>query len=189
MYRRYQRLRDKIFTLAVGRSFLAMGPGCCICLPLRIYGEKRIRIGAGVYIGSDSWLQAIGDEATSDGPTIDIGSRVSISGHCTISSVESVIVEDDVLIARHVYIADHSHRYTNPALPIKDQGISRVAPVRLRRGAWLGQGVVVCPGVTIGSQAVIGANAVVTTDIPDFAIAVGAPARVVGDIRSVATVD
>ena len=59
-----------------------------------------------------------------------------------------------------------------------DQGLTKVAPVRIGRGAWLGQNVVVCPGVTIGEGAVIGANSVVNREIPPHSLAVGAPARV-----------
>ncbi|MNR40369.1 putative acetyltransferase [compost metagenome] len=52
-------------------------------------------------------------------------------------------------------------------------------PVTLKSGCWIGINVVILPGVTIGKNAVIGANSVVTTSVPDFAIAVGAPAKIV----------
>jgi acetyltransferase-like isoleucine patch superfamily enzyme len=63
-------------------------------------------------------------------------------------------------------------------VPIIDQGIDRVAPVVIEDGAWLGENVVVCPGVTIGRGAVVGANSVVLHDVPARSVAVGAPARV-----------
>jgi acetyltransferase-like isoleucine patch superfamily enzyme len=59
------------------------------------------------------------------------------------------------------------------------QGINGIAPVSIGRNAWLGQNVVVLPGVTIGEHCVIGANSVVNSSIPDFSVAVGAPARVI----------
>jgi acetyltransferase-like isoleucine patch superfamily enzyme len=59
------------------------------------------------------------------------------------------------------------------------QGINGVAPVTIGRGTWLGQNVVVLPGVTIGQHCVVGANSVVNSSIPDYSVAVGAPARVV----------
>jgi acetyltransferase-like isoleucine patch superfamily enzyme len=62
---------------------------------------------------------------------------------------------------------------------VLDQGIDRIAPVEIGDGAWLGENVVVGPGVRIGRGAVVGANAVVLDDVPDHAVAVGAPARVV----------
>ena len=78
-----------------------------------------------------------------------------------------------------LYISDHIHRYTHTNKPILSQGLDKIRPVLVKKGAWLGQNVVVCPGVTIGSGAVIGANSVVTRDIPDYSVAVGAPAQVV----------
>ena len=82
-------------------------------------------------------------------------------------------------MARNVYVADHMHAFEDGSRGVLDQGINRVAPVEIADGAWLGQNVVVGPGVRIGHGAVIGANAVVLEDVPDFTVAVGAPARVV----------
>jgi acetyltransferase-like isoleucine patch superfamily enzyme len=81
--------------------------------------------------------------------------------------------------ARNVYIADHSHAYDDVGVPVLAQGVTRVAPVEIEDGAWLGQNVVVGPGVRIGAGAVVGANSVVLSDVPDYSVAVGAPARVV----------
>lgn len=82
-------------------------------------------------------------------------------------------------MARYVYISDHSHAHASVKEAIKDQGIAKVSPVRICEGAWLGQSVVVCPGVTIGRNAVVGANSVVKHDVPDFCVAAGAPAKVI----------
>ena len=87
-------------------------------------------------------------------------------------------------LARGVYISDHTHGFDDPDIPIRDQPLARVAPVRIGRGAWLGQNVVVMPGVTIGAGTVVGANAVVTSDLPPRCVAVGAPARVLREIVS-----
>jgi acetyltransferase-like isoleucine patch superfamily enzyme len=153
--------------------------------PLRLSGEKRIQIGSGVYIGSGCWLQALpdGDNQT---VAISIGNGTSMAGACVISALRSVCLEENVLVARNVYIADHMHKYSEPDLPILAQGLDRIKPVHIKRGAWLGQNVVVCPGVTIGAGAVIGANSVVNQDIPDSCVAVGSPARIVKRIELVA---
>ena len=84
-----------------------------------------------------------------------------------------------MLIARGVYISDHIHAFDDPTRAVLDQGIDRIEPVEIGDGAWLGENVVVTPGVTIGRGAVVGANAVVLESVPDFAVAVGVPARVV----------
>lgn len=112
-------------------------------------------------------------------PAIRIGDRVSISGYCTITAISSVIVEESVLMARYVYISDHSHSVRDPDRPILAQGVTPPEPVLIKSGAWLGQSVVVCPGVTIGRNAVIGANSVVRHDVPDYCVAAGVPARLI----------
>ena len=93
--------------------------------------------------------------------------------------MQSVIIEEGVGIARGVYISDHSHGFKDPTRFIRDQGVDRIAPVRIGRGAWLGENAVIMPGVTVGRGAVIGANAVVREDVPDYSVAVGVPARVI----------
>ena len=87
-------------------------------------------------------------------------------------------------MARGVYIADHSHAFADTARPVLEQGITGVAPVEIGDGAWLGENVVVGPGVRVGRGAVVGANSVVLADVPDFAVAVGAPARVVRQLAA-----
>jgi acetyltransferase-like isoleucine patch superfamily enzyme len=147
-----------------------------IQIPVRLAGEHRIRIGTGVFVGSGSWLQTLGSAPE---VRLEIGDGTSIAGNCVISAAHAVRLGRDVLLARNVYISDHIHAYADTSRPVIGQGIDKLAAVVVDDGAWLGQNVVVCPGVRIGRGAVVGANAVVTDDIPDYTLAVGAPARVV----------
>jgi acetyltransferase-like isoleucine patch superfamily enzyme len=146
--------------------------------PVRLGGEERIAIGDRVFIGPGSWLQSLPD-GDNRSVAISIGNGSSIAGACVISAVRGVFLEEDVLLARNVYVSDHIHKYAQTGTPILAQGLDKISPVLIKRGAWLGQNVVVCPGVTIGEGAVVGANSVVTQDVPAFSVAVGAPARVV----------
>ena len=176
-YRLWARARSKAFSVLAGRSFAAFGARTVVETPVRIEGEGRMSLGAGVFIGSDCWLHVDGD---AEGPVaLEIGDGTSIVGHCVLSAVEHVRLGERVLLARGVYISDHSHGRRDADSAVLDQGVSDVAPVDIGDGAWLGENVVVCPGVTIGARAVIGANSVVTKDVPEGAVAVGAPARVV----------
>lgn len=150
--------------------------------PVRIGGEERIALGSRVFIGPGSWLQTLPD-GSNRSVAISIGSGTSIAGACVISAVRCVQLEEDVLLARNVYISDHIHRYTQIGTPILAQGVDKIIPVLIKRGAWLGQNVVICPGVTIGEGAVIAANSVVLSDIPDHCVAAGAPARVVKEME------
>jgi lipopolysaccharide O-acetyltransferase len=177
-YRVGSRLTAKTFSLLIGRSFASFGAHSVLTPPLRLSGEDRIRIGSGVFFGPGCWLQALPD-GESRATAISVGDGTSVAGSCVISAQRNVHLEDSVLLARNVYISDHIHRYTQIGVPIVAQGIDKVQPVVIKKGAWLGQNVVVCPGVTIGIGAVVGANSVVTQDIDDYSLAVGAPARVV----------
>jgi acetyltransferase-like isoleucine patch superfamily enzyme len=177
-YRGCVRFRDKVFSVAISGAFASFGSQTVLALPVRISGEKRIRVGNRVFMGAGSWLQTLTDDSNSD-VAISIGDGTSIAGNCVLSAVRGVILEEEVLLARNVYISDHIHRYTDLSQPVLAQGVDKIAPVLVKRGAWLGQNVVVCPGVTIGRGAVIGANSVVNEDVPDFCVAVGTPARVV----------
>ncbi len=182
LYRTSIRVRGKLFSLLISGAFARLGSKTVLMYPLRLNGEKRIAIDDRVFIGPGSWLQTLPD-GNNNSIAVSIGEGTSIVGACVISAVRSVKLEENVLLARNVYISDHMHKYTDIETPVMAQGVDKIEPVLIRRGAWLGQNVVVCPGVTIGRGAVVGANSVVVQDIPDFCVAVGAPARVVKIIR------
>lgn len=175
-YRLSQRIIGKTFSLLAGGAFARFGAHSVIQPPVRVAGERSIAIGSDVWIGAGSWLQSLGDGTA---VTLEIGDGTRAAGNCVLSAARSVTLGRQVLLARGVYISDHIHRYDDISLPVLEQGLDRVEPVEIGDGAWLGENVVVCPGVRIGRGSVIGANAVVTTDIPDYCVAVGAPARIV----------
>ena len=116
-------------------------------------------------------------------PAIRIGDGTSVAGQLVVSALASIVLGQRVLVARNVYIADHAHEYGHFGVAVLDQGLSEPAPVEIGDGAWLGQNVVVGPGVRIGRGAVVGANSVVLADVPDRCLAVGAPARIVQELR------
>ena len=182
-YRASIRLRGKMFSLLISGAFAHFGKNTVLMYPIRLNGEERIAIGDQVYIGTGSWLQTLPDQ-DNKAVAVSIGSGASFAGSCVISAVRSVTLEENVLLARNVYISDHIHKYTDINVPVMAQGMDKILPVLVKRGAWLGQNVVVCPGVTIGVGAVVGANSVVTTSIPDYCLAAGAPARVLKTIES-----
>lgn len=175
-YRLSRRIWGKSFSLLAAGGFHAFGRNTVVQPPVRLEGEARIAIGDGVFVGPGCWLQAVGE---GDGEVLRIGDGTSIVGDCVFSAASSVVIGERVLFARGSYVADHSHAYADRARAILDQGITKIAPVRIDDGAWLGENVVVCPGVHIGRGAVVGANSVVVRDVPAHAVAVGAPARIV----------
>jgi acetyltransferase-like isoleucine patch superfamily enzyme len=171
-----------------GRRFGAFGEGSAICFPpTTIMNERFIRIGAGTMIGPNVALSAgmvPGQQCLSD-TVVSIGDRCLIGRGSGIVGHLSIEIGDDVWTGHHVYITDQNHGYDDPSLPISKQ-VQPERPVVIGSGSWLGHGAVVLPGSTIGRNVVIGANSVVTGDIPDFSVAVGAPARV---IRRIGPVD
>ncbi|QAY69500.1 acyltransferase [Xylanimonas protaetiae] len=175
-----QRGRDAAFSVVAARGFAQFGAGSRILLPFRWGNAHRIAVGSRVLIGAGSWLIV---PAPGDDVALTLGDRVRMN-QTSISAVESVVIEDGVALARGVYVADHAHGFDDPHAFVRDQPLTRVAPVRICRGAWLGQNVVVLPGVTIGAGAVIGANSVVRSDVPARTVAVGTPARVVRELAS-----
>jgi lipopolysaccharide O-acetyltransferase len=172
-YRAAVDARNKAFSLLTGPAFAAFGARSVVQLPVRLSGEDRIEVGSGVFVGAGSWLQVLDDG------WITVGDGTAFSGNVVVSAARRVTIGRRVLVARGVYIADHGHAHADTTLPVIEQGLTGVAAVAIGDGAWLGENVVICPGVRIGHNAVIGANAVVTHDVPDACVAVGVPARVV----------
>lgn len=112
---------------------------------------------------------------------VSFGDGTEIGEHSTISSNNKVVFGNDVLTGPHVFVADHNHAYENPHVPVSKQGV-RCNPtdeVVIGDGSWIGTNVVIVGNVHIGKQCVIGANSVVTKDIPDYSVAAGIPAKVI----------
>jgi acetyltransferase-like isoleucine patch superfamily enzyme len=139
-------------------------------------------IGDEVIVMHSAWFE-IGEAAFDlRDPVLRIGDRVAIRSHCTISAAESVVIEDDVLIAGYTSIYDSDHTVNGPGNPVWNPQVT--APVRIGRGSWLGERVTVLRGADIGEQCIIGAGSVVKGEIPSHSIAVGVPARVVGSTQA-----
>lgn len=106
-----------------------------------------------------------------------IGKRVFINFHCVFLDLGGITIEDDVFIAPGVSLLAEGH-----PVSAESRHSLTVAPVHIRRNAWIGANATVMQGVTIGENAVIAAGAVVTRDVPDNTIVGGVPARVLKSI-------
>ena len=160
--------------------------------PRRISHPEMIFFGDNVWLGPGCFITAVcaypspslqhpqhSFECEKFTPSIRIGSRVTSSGNLVIGAAQLVSIGDDVLLASNVTILDNQHGYSAVNVPYKYQPLERIAAVHIGAGSWIGQNVVILPGVTIGEMAIIGANSVVTHDVAPRAIAAGAPARVI----------
>jgi len=163
-----------------------------IDLPRRIINPDRMFLGNNVFLGPGSFLIAVTryPTMTMEHPEkkqplqrfnskIIIGNNVTSTADLQIAAQSKITIEDDVMFASNIHINDALHGSENANEPYKYQKISRIAPILIKRGCWIGQNVVILPGVTIGKYSIIGANSVVTKSIPDRCIAVGTPAKVI----------
>lgn len=135
-------------------------------------GDEGIQIGSDVMIARGSVIQG-------KCAWVKIGDRCNIGSQCILTSVGGIMLGKSVLIAGQCYIGGGRYRIDNKEIPIMDQGVYSKGPVIIEDNTWLGAGVVVLDGVRIGKGCVVGAGAVVTKDVPDYAIAVGVPAEVI----------
>ena len=139
-----------------------------------------ITIGDGVFVGRNTILSCKNGD-------IHLESGANIGFNCELFSASSVRVGRDTLIAAYCYVIGGDHDFSDPGAPVLAQDRTS-AGVVIGSGVWLGAGAKVLDGVTIGDRAVVGAAAVVRESVPAGAVAVGVPARVVGQREPLAQV-
>jgi acetyltransferase-like isoleucine patch superfamily enzyme len=144
---------------------------------LRIDGKENISIHKGVIIQKMTWIAAM-PLTKADKCHLSIGEG-SIIGHFNhIFATGEIEIGKKVLTADKVFISDNQHEFSNINIPILEQGIIQLPKVTIGDGSWIGENVCIM-GASIGKNCVIGANSVVTRDIPDYCVAVGSPAKVI----------
>ena len=164
--------RIRLLVAHVRYPRVTWGKGCDVRAGLRLRTGPASVVSFGVQcvLDYDMTVECYG--------SLLVGSRTIFGHHCTLASLETISIGEDCLIAELVSIRDHDHGFDSLEIPVREQGY-KSAPVHIGRNVWLGAKVTVVRGVSIGDNAIIGANAVVTKDIPANAIAVGVPARIV----------
>lgn len=171
---RYWRfLRFKIANPhVITRGFVFMDRG------VELYARRgygRLILGRWLHLGVNTALRC------HEG-TLSVGDKSVLGRDVSINCYLDVEVGAAALFADSVYVSDFDHKFADLTTPIKDQGIAK-SRVRIEPDVWLGTKVTVSRGVLIGEGSVVGANAVVTRDLPAYCVAVGVPARVVKDRR------
>lgn len=165
----------RIITASVFRAkFQSIGNHTTIFQPLQLDQASSITIGNNVCITKGAWLYGNKNKKS----TLDIMDGTNIGHFVHIVANSNVIIERNVLIADKVFISDCSHDYEDIASPILKQPLKDIGIVRIGEDSWIGENVSVL-GAKIGKHCVIGANSVVTNDVPDYCVAVGAPAKIV----------
>ncbi len=154
----------------------------------------QVKLGRGVTLGHGATVKAtdggsieVGDNTaiapravlTAKGGRLVIGANGFVGEGAVLVAREAVSIGADALISEYAVVRDQDHAFADAKTPVRRQGFE-TSPVSIGADVWLGAHAIVTRGVTIGDGAVIGAGAVVTKDIPQGAVAVGAPARPVG---------
>lgn len=145
--------------------------------PIAIEGYKNISIGSKVSIGKLGWLACL---PLTNNPNckLIINDGVYIGNLCHIYATSKIVIEKNVLMADKVYISDNIHSYEDILTPVINQPIKQIDEILIGEGAWIGENVSII-GASVGKGSVIGANSVVTKNIPDYCVAVGVPAKVI----------
>lgn len=135
--------------------------------------RRLLLAGMGCRIGSECELE----------PHIDTGfsPNLIIGDHCQINQgviMRTAIIGDYVMIAPNVTLLDRVHNHNRTDTPMALQGSSPRQTIRIGNDVWIGQNAILMPGITIGEGAIVGAGAVVTKDIPPYAVVAGVPARI-----------
>ena len=144
---------------------------------LEAFTEGRLEVGEHTLLEPNVWITAPGEAR------VRIGSGSYLNIGVMVASHELVEIGDHCMFANGCFVTDGNHRFDDPDTPVPWQGFSSKGPTRVGDNVWCGANVVVTSGVTIGERSVIGANSVVTFDIPPFSIATGAPARVLREVE------
>ncbi len=139
--------------------------------------DGRLEVGEHTLFEPGVWLTAPapGRIRIGGGTFLNLGVMVAAAG--------LVEIGDHCMFANGCFVTDAGHRFDDPHVPVPWQGFVSPGPTRVDDNVWCGANVVITGGVTVGERCVIGANSVVTHDIPPFSIAAGAPARVLRTIE------
>jgi acetyltransferase-like isoleucine patch superfamily enzyme len=144
---------------------------------LEALDEGRLVVGEGTLLEPGCWL------TLAPRARIEIGRGCFLNRETMLAAIDRIEIGDHVMFANHCFVGDADHRYDDPDKPVTWQGFSSQGPVRIGSNCWFGVGCVVTSGIEIGERSVVGANSVVTEDVPPGVIAAGAPARVIRQIE------
>jgi acetyltransferase-like isoleucine patch superfamily enzyme len=177
-------LRARLTRPYWSRRLGALGEGTILHKPEWVHGGHKIAIGNHGLILHGAWLSVQHGALNHPEHALRIGDRCALRPHCVVSCSEEVVIEDDVIVAAFSSIIDSDHTFM-AGRPNVMHNPEVTSPIRIGRGTWIGERVAVLRGSNIGRCCIIGSNSVVRGEIPDYSIAVGAPARVVGQVEGV----
>jgi acetyltransferase-like isoleucine patch superfamily enzyme len=148
-----------------GMAFIGRG------VRIQIGRRGRLKLGRWVWLGRGTKIRCHEGE-------VKIGAKTVLGEDCTISAYQHISIGEQCIIADRVMMIDFDHNVTEVERPIRVQGIYK-RDVQVGNNVWIGYGAQILRGVIVGDNAVIGATAVVSKDVPPNAVVAGIPARVI----------
>ncbi len=183
--------------LLYNRLFKQCGSGIILAENITFRGVTKIEIGNNVWIDSNALIDASPESqglflendveihqgaliatGRTENSTVHIGQATRVGPYTCIFGHGGIHIGQSVLIAGHNFIVASQHRYHNPKIFVKDQGITATGIV-IGDDVWIGANCVIMDGVTVGQGCVIGAGAIVNKDISPYSVAAGQPARII----------
>ena len=158
------------YVLLCSKISTPVDPSVVVLESPQILGTARIKLGRNLRLYTDLYLE------TQESGTIEIGDDVVGSRGAQIVAFAGITIGAGSMIGEYTSIRDADHRRESNG-SIRETGADS-SPISIGEMVWIGRGVIILPGVHIGDRATIGANAVVTRDVPSDSVAVGIPARV-----------
>lgn len=187
--RKFSHFYDVIYSMWISNFVESCGSGSSILYPCHLWGRggKNIRIGKNTIVQANCilgcWIKYAGEEFS---PSITIGNNCNIGEHTHISSINKITIGNGLLTGRYVYIGDNSHgefSKEEAEIPPINRKLTTKGEIVIGDNVWIGDKVTILSGVKIGKGSIIGANAVVTKDVPPYTVVGGNPARIIKQLE------
>lgn len=188
----FKRICNRIYTWWIKSLIGTMGAGTRVYYPCSLHGggSQNINIGENTCIQSHCilgcWLNYNNDLNHSS--SIIIGNNCTIGEYCQISAIKKITIGNGLLTGRYVYIGDNSHgglSWREASIPPARRELKSKGEIIIGNNVWVGERVTILGGITIGDNVIIGANSVVTHDVPSNSVVAGVPARIVKQLNDV----
>jgi len=171
-------LRAQLAERRTRRRLAAAFPTARIAITAEIRSPERLVLGPNVVIDSNAVLHCGGMDWSPDDGGITIGAQSYIGPNSVLFGAGGIDLGEAVLVSPGVTITSHQHTFADSKVDIREQPLE-FARVVVERNVWIGANATVLPGVRLGEGSIVGAGAVVTSDVPPGTLVLGVPARVI----------
>lgn len=188
LYYKAKKIKRSIYSYWISHKFKCVGHNCMFYSFLKLREPHNISFGNNCSIGFHTVIELYSDYKGQQNfhPTLTFGNNSSLGDYSHISCINNISIGNNVRMGRKVFITDNAHGTSTLDiinLPPNHRPLSSNGPIIIEDNVWIGEMVCIMPGVTIGKCSIIGANAVVTKNIPAYSVVGGVPAKVIKYIK------